>query len=153
MQDASLAYRAVEWDHDARVVVRWMLVEALVWTVLVVVLGVAVEDRAGVVFVVDQDVVGAFAADGADEPFGVTVRPRCPRRDPDHLDACGAEDRVERGGELRVTVRTRNRNELARSSRSTIRLRACCVVQSPVGCAVTPRMCTRRVTTSITTRT
>jgi hypothetical protein len=41
MQDASLAYRPVEWDHDARVVVRWMLVEALMGTVLVVVLGVA----------------------------------------------------------------------------------------------------------------
>jgi hypothetical protein len=44
------------------------------WTVVVVVLGVAVQDGAGMVFVVDQQVVGAFAADASDEPFVVAVR-------------------------------------------------------------------------------
>jgi pimeloyl-ACP methyl ester carboxylesterase len=38
------------------------------------------------------------------EPFGVTVRPRCPRRNPDHLDALGGEHRIERRGELGVAV-------------------------------------------------
>jgi hypothetical protein len=33
------------------------------------------------------------------------------------------------------------------------RLRACCAVHDPVGCAVTPRMCTRRVWISITNKT
>ena len=33
------------------------------------------------------------------------------------------------------------------------RLRACCAVQAPSGWAVTPRMCTRRVPTSMTNST
>jgi hypothetical protein len=36
------------------------------------------------------------------------------------------------------------------SSRSMSRLRACWVNQAPVGCVVTPRMCTRRVACSMT---
>jgi hypothetical protein len=43
------------------------LVEALVWTVVVEVAHVPVEDGAGVLFVVDQYSVGAFFADAADE--------------------------------------------------------------------------------------
>jgi hypothetical protein len=43
-----------------------MLSKALMWTMLVEVLGVGVEDRPGVLLVVDQDVVRAFAADAAD---------------------------------------------------------------------------------------
>ena len=39
--------------------------------------------------------------------------------------------------------RIRNLNRPARSPRSMSRLRACWAVQAPVGCAVTPRMCTR----------
>ena len=38
--------------------------------------------------------------------------------------------------------RTRNRNRAACSPWSMTRLRACCVVQGPSGCAVTPRTCT-----------
>src|SRR5258708_4452041 len=45
--------------------------------------------------------------------------------------------------------RIRNLNCPARSPRSIIRLRACWAVQAPVGCAVTPRMCTVRVLISI----
>jgi hypothetical protein len=47
--------------------------------------------------------------------------------------------------------RIKNRNEVIRSPRSITRFRACCVVQAAVGCSVTPRMCTRRVATSMTT--
>ena len=41
----------------------------------------------------------------------------------------------------------------ARSPRSMSRLRACWAVHAPVGCSVTPRMCTRRVSISITKKT
>ena len=46
--------------------------------------------------------------------------------------------------------RMRNRNRWPASSRSMIRLRASWVSQAPVGCAVTPRMWTRRVACSMT---
>ena len=49
--------------------------------------------------------------------------------------------------------RIKNRNWSARSPRSMSRLRACWVTQAPVGWAVIPAMCTRRVPCSITTRT
>ena len=46
--------------------------------------------------------------------------------------------------------RMRNRKRRPASSRSMSRLRACWVSQAPVGWAVTPRMCTRRVACSMT---
>jgi hypothetical protein len=54
---------------------------------------------------------------------------------------------------LQSRSRIMNMNRPARSPRSRRRLRACWVVQAPVGCAVTPRMCTARVWISITTST
>jgi len=48
----------------------------------------------------DQDAVGELGLGGEDEAFGEAVRPRTPRRDPDHLDARIGQHRVERGGEL-----------------------------------------------------
>jgi hypothetical protein len=44
----------VERDRDGWIVVGWVLVEALVRSVVVEVLGELVEDGAGVSFVVDQ---------------------------------------------------------------------------------------------------
>jgi hypothetical protein len=85
----------VERDRDVRIVSWWMLIEALRWTVLVEVLGVGVQECSGMLFVVDQEVVGALPADGADEPCDVAVRARCPRWNPDDLDALGGEDSVE----------------------------------------------------------
>src|SRR6266508_1356723 len=49
--------------------------------------------------------------------------------------------------------RTRNRNRPTRSLRPLSRLRACCVTDSPTGCAVTPSTWTWRVATSITNST
>ncbi len=49
--------------------------------------------------------------------------------------------------------RIRKLNLPARSPRSMSRLRACWAARGPVGCAVTPRMCTRRVWISITKNT
>jgi hypothetical protein len=51
------------------VVVGCVLVSGLVWPMSVVVLCVIGEHPGGVVSVVDQDVVGAFGVDGADEPL------------------------------------------------------------------------------------
>ena len=49
--------------------------------------------------------------------------------------------------------RIRNRKSPNRSPTSRARLRACCTVQSPVGWAVTPPKCIRRVPCSMNTRT
>ena len=48
----------------------------------------------------DQHPVGDLGPDGQHEAFGEAVRPRTPRRDLDHLDACIRQDRVERCREL-----------------------------------------------------
>jgi hypothetical protein len=49
--------------------------------------------------------------------------------------------------------RMRNRKRRPASSRFMSRLRACWVSQAPLGWAVTPRMCTRRVACSMTKKT
>jgi hypothetical protein len=69
--------------------------------VLVEMLFVCGQHRAGVSLVVDQHAVGAFGPDAADEPLGVTVRPWSARRGPDHVDTFRCEHRVERCGKLR----------------------------------------------------
>jgi hypothetical protein len=63
----------VDGDDGVGIVAGRVLVEALVWAVVVEVAYVLVEDGAGVLFVVDQQPVGAFFADAADEPFCVAV--------------------------------------------------------------------------------
>ena len=75
------------------------------------------QDAGGVAFVVDQDAIGALAADGAHEPLGITVRSRGPRRRCGDRDVLAAEHGVEAGGELGVAVSDRKRNEVIRSSR------------------------------------
>jgi hypothetical protein len=87
-----------------RVVVRRVLVEPLVWPVTVGVVFVLAEYGAGVAFVVDQHPVSALGSDAADEPFGVAVRPRRPRRCLHHVDTFRREHRVEGCGELRIPV-------------------------------------------------
>ncbi|WNV92199.1 hypothetical protein [Umezawaea sp. Da 62-37] len=52
----------------------------------------------------DQDVVEEFASDGADDPFAVGVHPGRPWRAPEHAQAVGAEDGVERVAVLAVAV-------------------------------------------------
>jgi hypothetical protein len=100
------------------------LVGSLVRPVRVVVPGVLGQDSGGVAFAVDQDVVGALAADGAYEPLGITVRP-----------GSGGGVLVIVMFSLRNTVsklvvnlaslfRMRKRNELIRSPRCMARLRA-----------------------------
>ncbi|MEU4742389.1 hypothetical protein AB0G02_18245 [Actinosynnema sp. NPDC023658] len=52
------------------------------------------------VLVDDEQSVGGFASDGADEPFGVGVGLRTSRWDFHDFDTSVGEDGVERGGEL-----------------------------------------------------
>jgi hypothetical protein len=44
----------------------------------------------------DQETVGEFGSDRANEPFSDTVRPRTTRRNPDDADAHVSEDSIER---------------------------------------------------------
>jgi hypothetical protein len=60
-------YRGADVDNAVRVVFGWMLVEALVWTVLVEVAFVGGEHVSGVVFVVEEYSIGALGSDAADE--------------------------------------------------------------------------------------
>src|SRR5262249_25018915 len=72
-EDASPPYRCVHRYDDARVVVGWTLIAALMWAVAVEVSLVGGQQAARVPFVVDQHVVGALPAYAADEPFCVAV--------------------------------------------------------------------------------
>jgi hypothetical protein len=88
-------------------------VQALVRAVVIEVANVAVEDAAGVSFVVDQHPVGALGADAADEPFRVAVRLGRAGRDLDHVDALGGEHGIEGISELGIPVADQKRNEAA----------------------------------------
>jgi hypothetical protein len=96
--------RGVERDHGFRIVVQWVLVEALVRAMIVEMVHVLVEDGAGVSFVVDQQPIGALFANAADEPLGIAVRLRRPGKDLDHIEAFRGEDRIEGDGELSAPV-------------------------------------------------
>ena len=48
---------------------------------------------------------------------------------------------------------TRNRSVPRRSSRSMARLRACYAAHAPVGCAVTPSRCHRKIVAGVTGKT
>jgi hypothetical protein len=75
-EELSASHRRVDRNDYVRVVVRRVLVEALVWTVVVEVTLVRAENHTSVALIIDQHPVGALGADAADEPFGITVRPR-----------------------------------------------------------------------------
>jgi hypothetical protein len=96
--------RSVERDDDRRVVVGWAVPAALVRPVVVEVSGVLVEDVCGVAFVVDEDPVGAFGPDAADEPFGVAVGSWCLRWNLDRRDGLGDEHGIEGRAVLGVPV-------------------------------------------------
>src|SRR5690242_1437945 len=79
----------------------------------------------------DQEVVETFAAQGADEAFRDRVCPGCPDRRADDPEIGAGEDRVERGGELAVSVADQEPEPVGASPRSMNRLRACWVTQAP----------------------
>ena len=101
----------------------------------------------------DQHAVGELGPNGQHEAFGEAVRLRTARRDLDHLDTRLREHRVERARELSGVVADEEPETGGVVAESIIRLRACWVVQGPLGCAVTPRTCRERLLTSITNRT
>ena len=96
--------RGVEGDHGGWIVVGRVVIETLMRSVVVEVVRVPVEDSAGVSLVVDQQSVGAFVADAANEPFGVAVCLGRPGRDLVDVDVFGGEDGIESLGELGVPV-------------------------------------------------
>ena len=101
----------------------------------------------------DQHPIQQLAAHGADPAFGDGVRAGRAYWGAQDPDGFAGEHGVEDAGELAVAVRIKNLNPAARSPRSIIRLRACWATQAPVGFAVTPSKCTRRVACSTTNRT
>ena len=86
----------------------------------------------------------------ADEAFGDGVGPRSSHRRLDDPDVGRGEHGVEGGGELGVAVADQEPEATAGVIEIHERLRACWVSHAPVGWAVTPRMCTRRVACSMT---
>ena len=144
------ADRPVDRDHDGRVVVGRPLLQALTRTMLVEVRGVRLKQLPRVTLTVEQQPVSALLANAADEPFRIAVRPRRSCRRLDDLHALGGEHLVKGCGELRVPIADQEPERADPPPSSASRLRACCTVQPPVGCAVTPKMCTRRLATSIT---
>jgi hypothetical protein len=97
-------YRCVDGDDCGGVVVGWVLIETLMWTMPVEMALILTKDRTSVSPVVDQQSVGALGPDAAHEPLGIRVRPRRGWRDLDHVDAFGGEHGVEGTGELGVAV-------------------------------------------------
>jgi hypothetical protein len=67
-------YRCVERDGRVRVVVGWVLIEALMWTLVGEMALVGAEHRTGVALVIDQYPVGALGPDSSDKPFRIAVR-------------------------------------------------------------------------------
>ena len=102
--------------------------------------------------VVDRHLVGAPSSDASDEAFRERVRPRrlggvLTRSMPSALSTA-SKDAVYFESRSRI----RNRNAAVRSPRSR-RFRACWVVHTAVGWAVTPRIWTRRLVISMTNST
>ena len=89
----------------------------------------------------DQHPVGDLGADGQHEAFGEAVRPRTPRRDLEYFDPRVRQDRVERSRKLTGPIADEEPEPGGTFARSMTRLRACCVVQGPSGCPVTPSTC------------
>jgi hypothetical protein len=81
-----------------------VLIERSVGAVGVVVLDELVQHRREVAGPGDQEVVEAFAAQGADPALGDRVRSRCLNWCTDDADVGAAEHRVEGGGEPAVPV-------------------------------------------------
>ena len=101
----------------------------------------------------DQEVVEAFAAQGADEAFCDRVRPGCPDRGVDDADVGAGEHGVERCGELAVPVADQEPEPVGAVAEIQEQVAGLLGDPFPVGWAVIPAMCTRRRPCSMTTRT
>jgi hypothetical protein len=74
-EDSVASDWGVAGNRRGEVVGWWVLIQALMRAVVIEVAHVPVKNNSGVSLVVDQQPVGAFRADAADEPFRIAVRP------------------------------------------------------------------------------
>lgn len=132
--------RSVERDDGTGIVIGWALLSALVRAVVVEMSSELIKHRDGVAFVVDQPPVGALRSHTSHEPLRIAIRPRRLRLGLNRFDAIGGERRVERRGVIGVLITNEEPEPSDPVAKLHRRLRAACVVQAAVGCAVTPRM-------------
>jgi hypothetical protein len=132
---------------------RWGLPQGAVRAVAVVMINILGQHRPQLPAADDQHPVQQLPPDGAHPPLGVGVGPRRPYRRAQHLDSLGREDRIERGGELRIPIPDEKPGLADAAPQAMSRLRACWVTQSLPGCGVTPSTWTRRVASPSTNST
>jgi hypothetical protein len=111
---------------------------------------VLAEHGGGVPLVDDQDAVEELAADAADERSAIPLARGARTGDLTIRTSMTVNTASYAAVNLASRSRVKNRERRPTSSRSMTRLRACGINQAPVGWAVTPRMCTRRVACSMT---
>jgi hypothetical protein len=128
---------------------RYLKLDSSMRALPVVVAGILAKDSLEVAVANDEQPIEAFGANRSYPAFRVGVRPWRSDRCLDHADSLGAEHLLEGAVNLVSRFRMRNLMERPRSERSPTRLRATWVTNAPVGCSVTPRMCTSRVDSSI----
>ena len=147
--------RAEVWCGDAGTgfSVGDALVDALVRPGGVVVLLVLGEDGAQVRLVQDQGPVEELTAQRADEALADRVHPRRLHGRAHDGGAGGLEDGIEGCGEVRAAVTDQEPEVPELLAEVQGQVRACCTVQSPVGWAVTPPRCIRRLLCSTNTST
>jgi hypothetical protein len=74
-EDSVASDGRVAGDRGGGVVSWWVLIQALVRAVVIEVAHVSIKNSLGMSLVVDQQSVGGFGADAADESFRIAVRP------------------------------------------------------------------------------
>ena len=129
------------------------LAERPVRAMNVIVLDVLTQDQPQVPLAGDQHLVQALAAGAGNPPLRGRVRPGRPdgRLDDPHAD--GGEHGVERRGELGVRVPDQELQVISLVLEGHQQVPGCWVTHSPVGWAVIPARCTRRVPCSMTNST
>jgi hypothetical protein len=106
---------------------RWGLPQGAVRAVAVVMINILGQHRPQLPAADDQHPVQQLPPDGAHPPLGVGVGPRRPYRRAQHLDSLGREDRIERGGELRIPIPDEKPGLADAAPQAMSRLRACWV--------------------------
>ena len=128
---------------------RRILLQRPVRPVGVVVIGVLAGDEPQMAFTSDQHPVQAFAAGAADPAFGDRVRRGACTGVLMMRTPTAANTASKAAVNLASRSRMRNLRVAAGSPGSISRLRACWVTHGPVGLAVMPARCTRRVPCSM----
>jgi hypothetical protein len=145
----------VVWRRRAHELERWprrvgrRKVERSVRTVAVVVDEDA-EHAFEMLTVEDKEPVETFRADDTDASLGDRVRLRRTHRRAHDLDPLASEDRVKVAPELAVAIADQEPQRCrALGKRPGELARACWVTQAPLGFAVQPARCTRRLSSSM----